>query len=163
MRAEAKSREPGGPQELESRVLEVPRPTVPPPRRSDRTVVLAGRYGLIHLTGELDVATAPDIRDAVRESLTGRPALLRIDISGVSFCDCSGLGTLLWAKAEAERAGAGFHLSGPIQPAVARVLDATGTTAHLGLTPQSAERCRGQGDGAGGPRPPTPSDSPVVG
>lgn len=50
---------------------------------------LAGRCGLI-LTGELDVATAPDLRDAVRESLAGRPAVLRIDISGVSFCDCFG-------------------------------------------------------------------------
>ncbi|MFD3330027.1 STAS domain-containing protein [Streptomyces sp. NPDC058701] len=114
-------------------------------------MVLAGRYGLIHLTGELDVETAPDIRDAVRESLTGRPALLRIDISGVSFCDCSGLRALVWAKAEAARAGAGFHLSGPLQPAVARVLDATGTTAHLGTTPHPAERCRKQGEGRGRP------------
>ncbi|MFD3782261.1 STAS domain-containing protein [Streptomyces sp. NPDC058612] len=106
-------------------------------------MVLAGRYGLIHLTGELDLETAPDIRDAVREGLESRPALLRIDISGVYLCDCSGPGALVWAKTEAARAGASFHLSGPFHPAVARVLDATGTAAHLGLTPQPAERRNG--------------------
>lgn len=129
-----------------SRVLEVPRQPggLLPPRRPTRTVVLAGRYGLIHLNGELDVASGPAVRDAVRECLEGRPALLRIDISDVSFCDCSGLGALLWAKGEAARAGAGFHLSGPFQPVVARVLEATGTTAHLGLMAQSAEGTNGQ-------------------
>ncbi|MET9465462.1 STAS domain-containing protein [Streptomyces sp. NPDC006544] len=111
---------------------------IPLPRQSPLTVV-AG-HGLVRLAGELDVATAPAVRDAVRQSLDSHPALLRIDISGVSFCDCSGLRALLWAKAEAARAEAGFHLSGPLQPVVARVLDATATTAHLGLTPRPAER-----------------------
>lgn len=92
---------------------------IPPPRRAARTVVLAGRYGLIHLTGERDVATAPDIRDAVRESLTGRPALLRIDISGVSFCDCSGLGALLWGAAGPgrQRTGGTRRKGSPPRPA----------------------------------------------
>ncbi|MGW7319049.1 STAS domain-containing protein [Streptomyces sp. NPDC054865] len=122
---------------------------IPRPRRSARTVVLAGRYGLIHLTGELDVATAPDVRHAVRDSLTRPPALLRIDISAVSFCDCAGLGALLWAKAEAARAGSGFHLSGPFQPIVARVLDATGASVHLGLESRPVEQCHKQEEGRG--------------
>ncbi|MER6522897.1 STAS domain-containing protein [Streptomyces sp. NPDC001553] len=75
-------------------------------------MVLAGRYGLLRLAGELDLETGSAIRDAVRNCLDNRPALLRIDISGVSFCDCSGIAALLWAKAEAGRAGTGFHLSG---------------------------------------------------
>ncbi|MFD3780070.1 STAS domain-containing protein [Streptomyces sp. NPDC058612] len=120
-----------------------------PPRRATRTVVVAGRYGLLHLTGELDVESAPAVRDAVRRSLHGHPARLRIDISGVSFCDCSGLRALLWAKAEAARAGTGFHLSGPLHPAVARVLDATGTAVHLGLAPQPAGRRNGRGEERG--------------
>lgn len=51
------------------------------------------------------MATAPAVRDAVREYLEDRPDLVRIDISEVSFCDGSGLGALLWAKTEAARAG----------------------------------------------------------
>ncbi|MGW7099649.1 STAS domain-containing protein [Streptomyces sp. NPDC054838] len=93
---------------------------IPPHRRATRTVLVADRYGLIHLTGELEVATPPTVHDAVRESLTGRPALLRIDTSGVSFCDCSGLGALLWAKAEAaerEPASTSAARSGPPSPA----------------------------------------------
>ncbi|MDJ0383554.1 STAS domain-containing protein [Streptomyces sp. G-G2] len=108
------------------------------PRRAARphtpTVVLGARRGLIRLAGELDLETAPAVRDGVRRCLDTRPDLLRIDISGVSFCDCSGIGSLLWAKDEAARAGIGFHLIGPLQPVVARVLDATGTAAHFGLT-----------------------------
>ncbi|MGW7065006.1 STAS domain-containing protein [Streptomyces sp. NPDC054904] len=89
------------------------------------------------------------MRDAVRDSLTCSPALLRIDISAVSFCDCAGLGALLWAKAEAAGAGSGFHLSGPFQPIVARVVDATGASVHLGLEPRSVERCHKQEEGHG--------------
>ncbi|MFJ9078840.1 STAS domain-containing protein [Streptomyces sp. NPDC102278] len=113
---------------------------IPSPRRQGRTVLLAGRYGLVPLAGELDLATAPAVRDAVRACLDSQPALLRIDISGVSFCDCSGLGALLWARAEAVRAGVGFHLSGPFQPVVTRIVDATGTATRLGLAPQPAQR-----------------------
>ncbi|MEV7729385.1 STAS domain-containing protein [Streptomyces sp. NPDC087917] len=109
-----------------------------PPRPHTHTV-FAGHHGLIQLVGELDLETAPAIRDAVRRCLDGRPSLLRVDISGVSFCDCSGVASLVWAKAEAARAGTGFHLSGPPQPAVARVLKATGTAAHLGLAQGHAE------------------------
>ncbi|MFI1286733.1 STAS domain-containing protein [Streptomyces sp. NPDC020858] len=116
---------------------------IPNPRQAarpqTRTAVLAGRYGLIHLAGELDLETVPAVRDAVRRCLDNRPARLRIDISGVSFCDCSGLSALLWAKAEEDRAGASFHLCGPPQPIVARVLDATGTAGLLGLAPFAAE------------------------
>lgn len=122
---------------------------IPSPRRPARTVLLPGRYGLIPLAGELDLETAPAVRDAVRACLDNHPALLRVDISGVSFCDCSGLGALLWARAEAARAGVGFHLSGPFQPIVARVLHATGTAAHFGLEPQSAQHAGEQREGGG--------------
>ncbi|MFD3721791.1 STAS domain-containing protein [Streptomyces sp. NPDC058674] len=138
------------------------RGVIPPPLRATRTVVLADRYGLIHLTGELDMETAPAVRDAVRGCLDGCPAVLRIDISGVSFCDCSGLGALLWAKAEAARAGTGFHLSGPLQPPVARVLDATRTAAHLGLAAAiRRSAAAGSGKDAGAPRTATPPVSPA--
>ncbi|MEV6574252.1 STAS domain-containing protein [Streptomyces sp. NPDC051577] len=122
---------------------------IPSPRRQTRTVLLAGRYGLVPLAGELDLATAPAVRDAVRACLDSHPALLRIDISGVSFCDCSGLGALLWARAEAVRAGVGFHLSGPFQPVVTRILEATGTAARLGLAPQPAQHAVEQREGGG--------------
>ncbi|MCY0963427.1 STAS domain-containing protein [Streptomyces sp. H27-H5] len=136
---------------------------IPAPRRAPRphtpTVVLAGRYGLLRLAGELDLETGSAIRDAVRRCLDNRPALLRIDISGVSFCDCSGIAALLWAKAEAGRAGTGFHLSGPAQPVVARVMDATGTAADLGLLPQPPEQS-GARRKIHAPQTPTPSAGP---
>ncbi|MFD4048115.1 STAS domain-containing protein [Streptomyces sp. NPDC058611] len=107
-------------------------------------------HGLLHPAGELDVETAPAVRDAVRRSVDGYPALLRIDISGVSFCDCSGLGVLLWAKAEApvpEPASTSAVRPSPPSPAS---WTATGTAVHLGLPPQPAERRNGQQTGVTG-------------
>ncbi|MEU9178926.1 STAS domain-containing protein [Streptomyces sp. NPDC048550] len=112
---------------------------LPSPRWATCTVASAGCDGLVSLAGELDLEAVPAIREAVRDCLQGRPALLRMDIGAVSFCDCSGIGALLWAKGEAARAGIGFHLSGSPQPVVARVLAATGADSQLGLMPVSAE------------------------
>ncbi|MFI5982493.1 STAS domain-containing protein [Streptomyces sp. NPDC051555] len=112
---------------------------LPSPRRATCTVASVGSDGLVSLAGELDLEAVPAIRDAVRDCLQGRPALLRMDIGAVSFCDCSGIGALVWAKGEAARAGIGFHLSGSPQPIVARVLAVTGADTQLGLMPVPAE------------------------
>ncbi|MFJ9342214.1 STAS domain-containing protein [Streptomyces sp. NPDC101733] len=53
---------------------------------------------LFRIAGELDVAAVPVIRDAVRTWLGNRSVLLRSDLGGVSFSDCSGLCALWWAS-----------------------------------------------------------------
>ncbi|MFJ9344636.1 STAS domain-containing protein [Streptomyces sp. NPDC101733] len=97
-------------------------------------MVLDG-HGVVRLMGELDIETTPSIRHAVRKSLDNHPTLLRVDLAEASFCDCSALRALLWAKDEASRTGARFHVSGPLQPPVARLLAVTGAGVELGVMP----------------------------
>ena len=55
----------------------------------------------LDVAGELDLATAPALREAVAGLLAAGEALtLVLELSGVSFLDSSGLGALLQARAE---------------------------------------------------------------
>jgi anti-sigma B factor antagonist len=74
---------------------------------------------VLELIGELDAHTAPDLSDAVT-SVAGAGTV--VDLSGVSFCDSSGLRALVAAV----HAGARVDLEGaPLQ--VLRVVELTGT------------------------------------
>ena len=75
----------------------------------------AGNIGVLRLSGELDIATSGTLRqslDALRDE--GQENLV-LDLSGVTFCDSTGLGTIVWLHRQlAERGGAvvGFALVG---------------------------------------------------
>jgi anti-sigma B factor antagonist len=61
---------------------------------------------LLRLSGELDIATAPILRQA-GEILAGQPAQdLVIDMSGVTFMDACGLGALIAVAATQQELGA---------------------------------------------------------
>jgi anti-sigma B factor antagonist len=54
----------------------------------------AGEVGVVRLSGELDLATSDTLRqslDALRDEGRGNVVL---DLSGVTFCDSTGLGTV---------------------------------------------------------------------
>ncbi|WP_181384031.1 STAS domain-containing protein [Streptomyces sp. NWU339] len=57
------------------------------------------------VAGDLDVCTAPTVRDAV-----SRHERVEVDCAGLSFCDCSGLSALLAAARAAKAAGAELRL-----------------------------------------------------
>jgi anti-sigma B factor antagonist len=80
---------------------------VTPGRPALRTTVeRSGRAVVVGVHGELDVATAPDLRQVLLDAATGAPVDLVVDLAGVPFVDATGLGALLSA-AEAVRAGGG--------------------------------------------------------
>lgn len=77
--------------------------------------------------GEIDIATAPDLREAL-ESAAGRAtpgAGAVLDLAGVIFMDSTGLGALNAARVQAEALGVAWRLAG-LQPPVRRLLDLTG-------------------------------------
>src|SRR5262245_21242992 len=84
------------------------------------------------LEGELDMATAGDLAEALRETGGGEPLLL--DFSGISFMDSSGLRVIL--EAASGRNGGGLVILHPA-PQVQRVLDISipGGTAGLEVRP----------------------------
>lgn len=78
----------------------------------------------IAVTGELDIRTAPDLRTAAMQGAAERPGTVEIDLSGVSFMDSSGLGTLVSIKRDLEEAQSTLVLSS-VPSKVMRILQLT--------------------------------------
>jgi anti-anti-sigma factor len=89
--------------------------------RADRTVVA--------ITGEIDLATADAMGDAVREQLRTAPVLL--DLSRVEFMDSSGVRVLDTLLREVDAEGWDLLVVPTLTPAVAQVLELTGMRDQL--------------------------------
>jgi anti-sigma B factor antagonist len=75
---------------------------------------------LVRLTGELDLATAPELIACVeRLARTGRTVAL--DLSGLTFCDSSGFNAFVHLQRRCRNDGTDFVLHAP-PPTVLRVL-----------------------------------------
>ncbi len=86
--------------------------------------------GRLILTGELDIATTPQVEDAVRVMLAHRVRRLVVDLSGLTFIDSSGLRMLIILS---DRAGAedwALGLIRPSEPSLA-VFQITGADENL--------------------------------
>ena len=70
-----------------------------------------GDAAVVIPTGELDLATAPALEDALSRSFDGDGGgRVVLDLRELEFIDSSGLRTLLTARRRAEEAGAQFSL-----------------------------------------------------
>ncbi|MGW6880229.1 STAS domain-containing protein [Streptomyces goshikiensis] len=88
---------------------------------------------VVTVTGEVDLTTSPILHAALEEAMVSCPHHLEVDFTHVTFCDCSGLNTLLRARAAAQQAGADFALVHVHDPTVIRLLDLTDAGPLLGL------------------------------
>lgn len=61
---------------------------------------------VIGVTGDLDMATAPQVQAYVREHTTNAAAHLVLDLSGVSFFSSSGAALLIALATDAQQTGA---------------------------------------------------------
>ncbi|MEU2801442.1 STAS domain-containing protein [Streptomyces sp. NPDC007117] len=93
----------------------------------------------VTVAGELDVVSAPAVRDTLSEATSRHPAGVDIGCAQVTFCDCSGLSALLAATRAARAAGVELRLCA-VSPALARLLRLTRTSdaftierEHLGI------------------------------
>lgn len=93
----------------------------------------------VHLAGEIDLATAPQLRLALSAVLATPvpPSEVRVDLAEVSFLDATGVGLLLRAREAAHQAGVGLTVHHP-RGIVRRVLDVLGLTDELGVAPASS-------------------------
>jgi anti-sigma B factor antagonist len=101
------------------------------PATFDIDVTTDGGTVAARLTGELDLTA----RDAVVEALvplmsTGEASRLVVDMSGVTFCDSSGLGALLDVRRAAADADVAMVLRS-VSRQVARLLDLTDADGWL--------------------------------
>jgi anti-sigma B factor antagonist len=82
----------------------------------------------VRLHGELDVATAPSINEAIELARVDGPSSLVIDLKDLSFMDSSGIALLVQLANRAES----VQVRNP-SPNVRRVFELTGLVRHFGL------------------------------
>jgi anti-anti-sigma factor len=100
----------------------------------DLTVETAGGITIAELTGELDVASAPVLREQLLSLLRPSSSRLVLDLSKVSFCDASGLAVLVNTARRARLLG-GFLRLAAVSPQAGQVLRITGLDRHLANFP----------------------------
>lgn len=95
-------------------------------------VDVRGDTATLQLAGELDVATAPSLRDHVVRLVSEGRSNLVFDCAKLEFVDSTGLGVLIGARARCLAANGTVALEG-VRPALHRLLVVTGID---GLFPQ---------------------------
>ncbi|HEX6469508.1 MAG TPA: STAS domain-containing protein [Streptosporangiaceae bacterium] len=89
------------------------------------TVVRHLDYRLLEVAGEIDMSTAPRLREQIFGLIEECPQPLLVDLSGVSFCDSTGLNLAAAARKHAYHYGVGFAFVG-LNARVDRVFRLTG-------------------------------------
>jgi len=103
-----------------------------------------GGITVAELEGELDIASAPALREQLLSLLRPGSSRLVIDLSKVSFCDASGLAVLVSTGRRA-RLLDGFLRLAAVSPQVGRVLHITGLDRNLASFPTVQAAATGPG------------------
>lgn len=84
--------------------------------------------------GELDLATASRLEEALEECAREHPRRLVVDLADVPFVDAAGLRVLISAHDRQERDGGEFAIRRPSRP-VLRLLELAQPRVHLDVVP----------------------------
>jgi anti-anti-sigma factor len=85
-----------------------------------------GKRALITLAGEIDLESAPLVRTALARCLSDGIRTIDIDLTPVTFCDCTGLNVFLHAAQQTTEAGGTLRLHHP-PPTLVLILELTGS------------------------------------
>jgi anti-sigma B factor antagonist len=99
------------------------------------------------LGGELDIVSAPVLREQLLSLLRPGASQLIVDLSAIRYADASGLAVLLGSQRRAVLLGGALRLAAP-QPEVARVLAVTGMSRHFDVYPTVQAAIVGKGTAA---------------
>lgn len=91
-------------------------------------VSASGRVATVVVCGDLDLHTVPALREALLAGTRYEPAVLHVDLSGVPFCDSTGMSVLATAAKRMGVIGGRLVISGA-QPLPHRVFALTGLSA----------------------------------
>lgn len=105
--------------------------------RAGLSILRRPAHVVVKLSGDLDIATTPALRERLTALLHPGMRLLVLDLSGVSFCDAAGLAVLIGTKRRAASLGIILRLAAP-GAQVTKILRFTGLdrtfTIHPTLT-----------------------------
>ena len=94
---------------------------------------------LLEVFGELDLATAPRLCARLDNARSERVRRLVVDLTGVDFCDSTGLRALMGASTELRHAGGRLALALLPGGAVARLFDIAGIRESMPAFDTQAE------------------------
>ena len=80
---------------------------------------------IISVTGELDIATAEQAYAYISDVIDAWPEPVSVDLSGLTFCDASGLGALARIARHARQAGRQLRLTAT-RPSLLKIMRITG-------------------------------------
>ncbi len=89
------------------------------------TTRVQGDHTILSVSGEIDLYTAPTLQSELTSALTPGQVRLIVDMSGVDFCDSTGINVLLAAHRHARERGGELQLASP-GSATRKVLQVTG-------------------------------------
>lgn len=108
----------------------------------ESSVERSAGYTVVAVAGELDVATAPDLRGRLEETFAQEPAVVVVDLLRVTFIDSTALGVLI--EARKEQVAQGRHLRIVIaDPRIMKVFQITGLTDLFDIHPTREDAVAG--------------------
>jgi anti-anti-sigma factor len=93
-------------------------------------VVDVGDHLIVRLVGELDLTSAPALDECLQQLTDSGSVRLLLDVSGLAFCDSSGISRFISAAQRCDNSGGWLRLAAP-QPQLLRVLAIAGLLAAL--------------------------------
>ncbi|MEV3923717.1 STAS domain-containing protein [Actinomadura coerulea] len=91
-------------------------------------------HTVITISGDLDISSAPSLREPLETALRDAGPLVVIDLSGVTFCDAAGLTLLTGARRITEPEGVTLVLAAP-RPHMVRLLRVSGLSRVFAVRP----------------------------
>ncbi len=100
------------------------------------------QYSVVSVVGEIDSATAPELRDGLHEATASGPSLLVVDLLQVTFIDSTALGVLIEASNRAETEGQMMRIV-VSEPRILKVFKITGLTEIFAIRTSREEALAG--------------------
>jgi anti-sigma B factor antagonist len=97
-----------------------------------------GDHVIVTAAGEIDLYTAPKLQADLAAIIDAAAPATRvvIDMSGVEFCDSTGMNALLSALRQVRGRGGELELGAP-RPAIVKILQVTGLDSVFTVTPEA--------------------------
>ena len=114
-------------------------------------VTVCGDWSVVAVTGELEMATAPRLRQQVVSLIGAGRSHLVIDLGGVDFIDSVGLGVVVGALKRCRTHGGDLMVAGAL-PRVRSLFEITRLDEIIELHPDVEQALAAAGAGSGTPR-----------
>jgi len=99
---------------------------------------------VLEVMGEIDVATAPFLKERLQEMVLAGNATIIVDLLGVTFLDSTALGVLVGGLNACRDAGGALHLV-VSEPRILKVFDITGLADVFPIHASVADATRSAG------------------